>query len=70
MSNLKSDLMNGSSGIIPAASMPIMGMRMKLSNEGGLATIQFERDCRWLQFSKPDLIKWIQALANLANQLP
>ena len=67
--SVKNDLLNGSSGIIPAASMPVRGMKMKMSVENRMLTIQFERQVAWLQFSKEDLVRWIQELANCANRM-
>lgn len=49
---------------------PVRGVQMKLSNEGGIGTIQLERPVQWMRFSKAELIKFIEALANLANRLP
>lgn len=65
----KKELLNGTSGIIPAASMPQQGMQMKMNVQNGVLTIQMERQIAWLQFRKDDLVKFIQELANCANAM-
>jgi hypothetical protein len=54
---------------MPANQLPQQGIRMRLTAENGIATIETERDTRWMQFNKAQLIEYIQALANLANRI-
>lgn len=65
----KNGLLNGTSGIIPAAEMPVRGMKMKISSENNCLTVEFEKPTQWMQFSKADAVAWVKAMVPHINVL-
>ncbi len=55
--------------IIPAAGLPISGMKMRVSSKNGLLTIEFERDVGYLQFNQYDARRFVQGLIDHINSM-